>query len=94
MSGMTIRTRNRFTILALLLIPASGWSQTQTDSPGSGEPTQETIPELVQQIRQLQQQDRDLQERIRILEGRQAQAAPATVANAYGSTRTPEAPTA
>ncbi len=88
---MTSRTRNGFTILALLLIPASGWSQTQAGGPGSGDPTQETIPELVQQIKQLQQQDRDLQERIRILEGRQAQAAPATVAD---STSLPAPPPA
>ena len=78
MPGTTIRTRNRFTVLALLLIPASAWTQTQTGSPGSADPTQETLPELVQQIKQLQQQDRDLQERIRILEAKQPQAASAT----------------
>jgi hypothetical protein len=86
---MTSRTRNGFTILALLLFPASAWSQTQTGSPGSGETTQETIPELVEQIKQLQQQDRDLQERIRILEGRQAQASPATAADSAPPAATP-----
>jgi len=74
----TIRTRNRFAVLALLLIPASAWAQTQPGSPSSSDPTQETIAELVEQIKQLQQQDRDLQERIKILEAQQAHAAPAT----------------
>ena len=94
MPGTTIRTRTRFTVLALLLIPVSAWAQTQPDSPGSSDPTQETIPELVQQIRQLQQQDRDLLERIRILEGKQAQVAPATDADSAPPAPTPTSPPA
>jgi hypothetical protein len=76
---MTIRIHIRFLPLVLLLIPASSWAQ--NGSPGSGDPDQETILQLVQQIKQLQRQDRDLQERIRTLEAKQAQAAPATNAD-------------
>ena len=79
-------------MLALLLFPASAWSQTPTSNPGSGETTQETIPELVQQIRQLQQQDRDLQERIRILEAKQAPTAPATATEPASSSAPLPAP--
>jgi hypothetical protein len=78
--GTTSRTRQRFTVLALLLIPAYAGAQTST--PSSSAPTQETITELVEQIKQLQQQDRDLQERIRILEAKPAPAAPPTDADA------------
>jgi hypothetical protein len=67
----TIRTRIHCALLALLLVPAS---RAQDSSPKSSDHNQETIPQLVEQIKQLQQQDHDLQERIKILEAKQAQA--------------------
>jgi hypothetical protein len=54
--------------LALLLVPAFSWAQNASCS------EQETIAQLVQQMKQLQQQDRDLQERVKILEAKQPQA--------------------
>src|SRR5208283_1090695 len=70
----TIRTRIHCALLALLLVPAS---RAQDASPKSSDHNQETIPQLVEQIKRLQQQDHDLQERIKILEAKQAQASPA-----------------
>jgi hypothetical protein len=69
-----IRCRIHCALLALLLVPPSICAQNA--SPSSSEHDQETIVQLVEQIKQLQQQDRDLQERIRILEAKQAQTAP------------------
>jgi hypothetical protein len=65
-----VRTRVDCALLAVLLVPGLVWAQ----NGGSG--NQETISQLVEQIKQLQQEDRDLQERIRILERRQLQTSP------------------
>jgi hypothetical protein len=75
----TIRIRICFVALLLFSVPASSWAQ--NGSPGSSDPAQETISQLVQQIKQLQQQDRDLQERIKILEAAHPQATPPTDAD-------------
>jgi hypothetical protein len=56
--------------LLLFSVPASMWAQS------SSAHDEETIPQLVEQIKQLQQQDRDLQERIRILEAAHLQDLP------------------
>lgn len=74
-----IRTRIHRALLALLLVPVSGWAQSA--SPSSGDQTQGTISKLVEQVRQLQQQDHDLQERIKVLESKQPQAVPTTEAS-------------
>jgi len=66
-----IRTRIDCALLILALVPAS--SRAQTASPSD----QETITQLVEQIKQLQQQDHDLLERIKILESKQLPASPA-----------------
>jgi hypothetical protein len=67
--------------LPLLLFPSSVLAQeTKTD--------QETISQLVKQIKQLQQKDYDLEERIKILEAKQPQAPPA----AEGDTASQAAP--
>jgi len=63
-----------------MLLPASSWAQ--TTSPSTSDHDQETIAQLVEQIKQLQQQDHDLLERIKILEATQPQAAPVTEADA------------
>ena len=63
-----------------MLLPASSWAQTTSPSPSDHD--QETIAQLVEQIKQLQQKDHDLLERIKILEAKQPQAAPVTEADA------------
>ena len=63
-----------------MLLPASSWAQTTSPSPSGHD--QETVAQLVEQIKQLQQQDHDLLERIKILEATQPQAAPVTEADA------------
>jgi hypothetical protein len=65
-----IGTRIHCGLLVLALVTVS--SRAQTASPSD----QETIARLAEQIKQLQQQDHDLLERIKILEGKQPQAAP------------------
>ncbi len=65
-----VRTRIDCALLAVLLVPGPIWAQ----NGGSG--NQETISQLVEQIKQLQQEDRDLQARIAILERRQVQTPP------------------
>ena len=64
-----IRSRLCFAPLALLLLPVCSRAQT-------GPSDQESIAELVQQIKQLQKEDLDLRERVKILEARQPQASP------------------
>jgi hypothetical protein len=66
-----IRTRIHCALLVLAVVPAS--SQAQTAGPSD----QETVAQLVEQIKQLQQQDHDLLERIKILELKQLAASPA-----------------
>jgi hypothetical protein len=66
-------------LLALLFLPAASWAQNADLN--SGDHNQETITQLVQQVRQLQQQDLDLQARIKILEAQRPQAAPAIQAD-------------
>jgi hypothetical protein len=68
------RTRIHCALLAVLLVQASGWAQNA--GPSSSAPDQETLAQLVQQIKQLQRQDQDLQDRIKLLEARQPQASP------------------
>jgi hypothetical protein len=84
-----IRIRIHCAVFAMLSVPASGWAQNA--SPSSDDHDQETINQLVQQIKQLQQQDRDLQERIKVLEARQIQTPPVTEANP-ASPATPPVP--
>jgi hypothetical protein len=69
-----ISTRIPCALLALLSLPASSWAQNAGLS--SSDHDQETIAQLVEQIKQLQQQDHDLLERIKILEARQPPASP------------------
>ena len=71
-----IRTCICSALLGLLLVPARCWPQSVT--PSSSDHDQETISQLVQQIKLLQRQSQDLQERIKILEGGQSQPAPVT----------------
>ena len=66
-----VQARIPCALLAALLIPALGWSQNA--SPSSNDHDQETIAQLVEQIKQLQQQDHDLLERIKVLEAKQPQ---------------------
>jgi hypothetical protein len=66
-----IRTRIHCALLVLAVVPAS--SQAQSAGPSD----QETVAQLVEQIKQLQQQDHDLLERIKILELKQLPASPA-----------------
>jgi hypothetical protein len=73
-----IKTRIQCALLALYL-PVSSWAQTAGSS--SSKSDQETITQLVQQVKQLQQQDLDLQNRIKILEAR-AQTPPESKADA------------
>jgi hypothetical protein len=65
-----IGTRICCALLVLLSLPGSR-AQSASDH------DQETIGQLVEQIKQLQQQSRDLLERIKILEAKQPQASPA-----------------
>jgi hypothetical protein len=58
--------------LAMLLVPGS--TRAQNAKPRDHD--QETVAQLVEQIKQLQQQDHDLLERIKILEAKQSQASP------------------
>jgi hypothetical protein len=70
-SGRIRNTCIRCCALPLLLFPSSVLAQeTNTD--------QETISQLVKQIKQLQQKDYDLEERIKILEAKEPQAPPVT----------------
>jgi len=84
--GSRIQTRIHCALLALLLVPASSWSQNANSS------DQETIAQLVEQIKQLQQQDHDLQERIKLLEAKQLEATPVTGANPASSNISPPSP--
>ncbi len=86
MPGGRITTRIYPALLALLLFPAFGW--TQDAIPGPNQHNQETIAQLVEQIKQLQQQDHDLLERIKILEAKQPQASP----GAEGGAQPPATP--
>jgi hypothetical protein len=75
--------------IALGTLPCVVWAQDASPS------DQETITQLVQQIKQLQQQDRDLQERIEILEGKQQQPSPVAADNPASSSipaSTPQPP--
>ncbi len=72
-----------FALFATLSLPISSRAQTSPDD-------QESIAQLVQQIKQLQQQDHDLQERIKILEANQPQASPVAEAAAPVSPPPPE----
>lgn len=74
-----IRTRFDRLLLALLLVSTFSWAQSA--GPNSGDHDQETITQLVEQIKQLQQQDHDLEERIKNLEAKQPQASPASGAD-------------
>jgi hypothetical protein len=76
-----IATRIHFAVFALLFFPASSWAQNAGSSSSSNDHDQETIAQLVEQIKQLQQQDLDLQERIKILEARQPPASPVAEAD-------------
>jgi len=67
-------------LLVLLAAHASGQGQDAGANAGTND--QETLTQLVQQIKQLQQRDHDLEERIRILEAKLPQASPATEAAA------------
>jgi len=67
----SFRTCVYFALFALLLTQATSQAQEPAPRPTDGGNEQETIHQLVDQIKQLQQEDRDLQERIRILEARQ-----------------------
>ena len=84
MPGSRITTRVPAALLALLLVPASSWAQGVSSSSASDdrennhEHEQETIHQLVEQVKQLQQQDQDLLQRIKILEARQLQSPPVT----------------
>jgi hypothetical protein len=69
-----IRIRIHCAVLALGLGSCFSWAQ--SGGPGSGDSDQETIRQLVEQIKLLQQQDRDLQERVKALEAKQAQSSP------------------
>ena len=61
-------------LIGLFALSGSVWAQSPTG--------QETMAQLVQEIKQLQQQDHDLQERIRLLESRQVPTPPVNTANA------------
>jgi hypothetical protein len=74
-----ISTRIHWALAALLLVPARGGAQSA--GPGAGDHDQETLAQLVEQVKQLQAQDHDLLERIRILEAKQAQASPVAAAS-------------
>ncbi len=75
-----IRTRIQWALLVLAVGQASSGAQTASPS------DQETIAQLVEQIKQLQQQDQDLLERIKILEARQPPASPVTESEPTGAT--------
>jgi hypothetical protein len=49
-------------VLVLLIVSCLGWGQSSNPS------DQETIPQLIEQVKELQQHDRDLEERIKVLE--------------------------
>jgi hypothetical protein len=70
-----ISSRVCIALLALLLFPITGEAQTSASD-------QESLAQLVQEVRRLQQQDHDLQERIKILEARQPPASPMAEASA------------
>lgn len=70
-----VRTRIDSVLLALLLVPASSWAQ------NAGPTDQQTVVQLVQQIKQLQQRDLDLEQRIKILEAKQPPTTPVTQAD-------------
>ena len=63
-----IRTHVQFVVLALLLVPTSGWAQ----SGNRGD--QATILLLVQQVKDLQKETRELQEKVKTLEATNASA--------------------
>lgn len=75
-----IRARICCSIWLLLLIPGFCWAQDASPIPSNHD--QETIAQLVEQIRQLQELDRDLLERIKILEAKQPQASAAEIGTA------------
>lgn len=79
-----IRTCIHCALLALLLLSISSLAQEANPS------DQETIPQLVQQIKQLLQQDHDLQERIKILEAKQPRASPMTETDAVSPPALPQ----
>ena len=70
-----IRTHIHCGLLVLAVVQASSRAQTASRS------DQETIAQLVEQMKQLQQQDHDLLERIKILEAKQPSASPVTEAD-------------
>jgi hypothetical protein len=74
--------------LTLLWLTAS--SLAQSSSPASSDHDQETITQLVEQIKQLQRQDHDLQERIQGLEARQLQVSPQTEIDRSSPAITPQ----
>ena len=83
-----IRTCFDRLLLALLLISTVSWAQSAGRN--SGDHDQETIHQLVEQIKQLQQQDHDLEERIKILEAKQPQASPASGADSSSPAPSPQ----
>jgi hypothetical protein len=76
-----IATRIHFAVFALLFFPGSSWAQNASPNSNSNDHDQETIAQLVEQIKQLQQQGLDLQERIKILEAKQPPASPVAKAD-------------
>src|ERR1700731_2203085 len=78
----------RCALLVPVMIPASSWAQNA--GPNSSDHDQETIAQLVEQIKQLQQQDHDLLERIKVLEGKQPAASPGTETDASSPTLAPQ----
>jgi len=88
--GGIVTFRIYCTLLTLLLLPAA--CSAQSASSGSSDHDQETITQLVEQIKQLQQQDHDLQERLQILEARQLQVSPETGSDRPSRAVTPQSP--
>ena len=82
------RARTSCALFAVLLAPACSWAQNA--GPHSSDHDQETIAQLVEQIKQLQQQDRDLLERIKILEAKQPAASPGPEADASSQPTPPQ----
>src|SRR5271168_3600873 len=74
------------TLLVLLIVPGSSWAQNASPSGQD----QETIAQLIEQIKQLQQEDHDLLERIKILEAKQAPVSMATEVDPSPAPTTPQ----